>query len=258
MNVGPLVDEAPQDEGENAVRPVAKGLGVAVAAVGLMHAAPSVTAVAMVRRLTPRLAGRGRADHVALTFDDGPDAASTPYFLDLLDELGVRATFFVLGQQVAAHPRLARRLAADGHEVALHGWHHRNSLSVAPRALRSSLVRGMEEVATVTGVRPVRYRPPYGIATTATFWAAKDLGLTPVLWDAWGRDWIAGATAASVLHTVRRNVRGGSTVLLHDSDCTSSPRSWQATLGALRPLVEGLHADGLAVGPLREHGMSVA
>jgi len=70
------------------VRPGAKGLGVAVAAVGLAHAAPSVTALAMVRRLIPRLAGRGRADHVALTFDDGPDAASTPYFLDLLDELG--------------------------------------------------------------------------------------------------------------------------------------------------------------------------
>ena len=82
--------------------------------------------------------------------------------------------------------------------------------------------------------------------------------MTPVLWDAWGRDWIAGATAASVLHTVRRNVRGGSTVLLHDSDCTSSPRSWQATLGALRPLVVGLHAGGLTVGPLREHGLPVA
>jgi len=235
------------------VRLGAKGLGVAVAAVGLAHAGLSVTALAMVRRLIPHLAGRGRADHVALTFDDGPDSASTPYFLDLLDELGVRATFFVLGQQVAAHPRLARRLVADGHEVALHGWHHRNSLFVTPRALRDSLVRGVAEVATATGVRPVRYRPPYGIATTATFWAAKDLGLTPVLWDAWGRDWTVEATADSVLHTVRRNVRGGSTVLLHDSDCTCAPRSWHATLGALRPLVEGLHADGLTVGPLREH-----
>jgi len=240
------------------VRPVARGLGVAVAAVGLVHAAPSVTALAVVRRLTPHLAGRGRADHVALTFDDGPDSASTPYFLDLLDELGVRATFFVLGQQVAAHPRLTRRLVADGHEVALHGWHHRNSLFVPPRALRASLVRGVEEVSGATGVRPLRYRPPYGIATAATFWAAAGLGLTPVLWDAWGRDWTAGASAVSVLQTVRRDVRGGSTVLLHDSDCTCAPGSWQATLGALQPLVEGLRADGLAVGPLREHDLPVA
>ncbi len=232
-----------------------QGVGIAALTVGLAHAAPSVTALASVRRLTPRLAGRGHPGHVALTFDDGPDPAGTPAILDVLDELGVQATFFLLGQQVSAHRPMARRLVAAGHEVALHGWHHRNSLTVPPRSLHASLVRAMDEIATATGVRPRWYRPPHGIASSATFWASSRLGLTPVLWDAWGRDWTAQATAVSVLHTVRRDLRGGSTVLLHDSDCTSAAESWRATVGALRPLVEGLRAEGLAVGPLRDHGI---
>ena len=81
---------------------------------------------ARVRDRLPRLNGDGRPDHVALTFDDGPDPASTPAFLDLLDELGVRATFFVLGSMVERAPALARELAGRGHEVGVHGWDHRS------------------------------------------------------------------------------------------------------------------------------------
>ena len=229
--------------------------GGAAATAAVLYALPSLTAVSVVRRCTPRLAGRGRSDHVALTFDDGPDAAGTPVILDILEELQVTATFFVLGQQVAGQRELARRLVDGGHEIGLHGWHHRNSLTVSPRGLRASLMRALDEITDTTGVRPRFYRPPYGIASAATFWASSSLGLTPVLWDACGRDWEAGATAGSVLGGVRRDVRGGSTILLHDSDCTSAPGSWRATAGALRPLVCGLRAQGLAVGPLRDHGV---
>jgi peptidoglycan/xylan/chitin deacetylase (PgdA/CDA1 family) len=85
--------------------------------------------------------------------------------------------------------------------------------------------------------------------------AAASLGLTPVLWTAWGCDWTAGATPASVLRTVRGSLAGGGTVLLHDSDCTSAPDSWRATLGALPELIDGVRDAGLAFGPLREHGL---
>ena len=225
-----------------------------MAAAGLLYAVPSVTALASVRRLTPRLAGQGRLDHVALTFDDGPHPAGTPQILHILHELDVTATFFVLGRQVAAHRGIARRLVAEGHEIGLHGWHHRNSLLVSPLGLRDSLRAAVDEI-TATGTRPRLYRPPYGIATAATFWAAAGLGLTPVLWEAWGKDWTADATPERVIASVRRDVRGGSTVLLHDSDCTSAPDSWRATAGALRPLIRGLRVQGLTVGPLRDHGL---
>ena len=90
------------------------------------HIVPAGTWLPGARRtLFPALAGLGKATHVALTFDDGPDPATTPYFLDELDRLGVRATFFLLGEHVARHEGLTRRIAERGHEIGLHGWTHR-------------------------------------------------------------------------------------------------------------------------------------
>ncbi|MFC7733828.1 polysaccharide deacetylase family protein [Actinomadura keratinilytica] len=85
--------------------------------------------------------------------------------------------------------------------------------------------------------------------------AARRRGLRPVLWTAWGRDWTRTATPASVLAALAPGLRGGATVLLHDSDCTSAPGSWRAALGALPGLVARCADLGLQVGPLREHGV---
>lgn len=228
-------------------------IGRLTAAAVVAHAVPALTTVPFLRRaVSPRLAGVGDPAHLALTFDDGPDPKSTPAFLRELDRLGVRATFFLLGRMLADAPRLGRDLAAEGHEVALHGWDHRVLLARGPRSTYLDLARGRDLVAEVTGTPPAWYRPPYGVLTTGALVAARRLGLTPVLWTAWGRDWTAGATPASVLHTVGHRLAGG-TVLLHDSDCTSAPGSWRATLGALGPLVRRARAQHLTVGPLRDH-----
>ena len=231
-----------------------------LAAVGaLAHAAPMVTSLGPVRAAVwPRLTGLGDAEHVALTFDDGPDPASTPLFLDALDEAGIRATFFLLGRMVQQAPWLARRIADAGHEVALHGWAHRAHIAVSPAQTLRDLRQGRDEVAGATGRAPTWYRPPYGVATAATFSACRKLGLRPVLWSAWGRDWTAQATPESVFHTVARDLRGGGTILLHDSDCTSKPESWRSTLGALPLLLAHCTEQGWRVGPLSEHGLGGA
>jgi len=228
-----------------------------LAAVGaLAHAAPTVTSLGPVRAaLWPRLTGLGDPKHVALTFDDGPDPASTPLFLDALDEAGVRATFFLLGRMVQQAPWLARRIADAGHEVALHGWGHRAHIAVTPAQTLRDLRQGRDEVASAIGQAPTWYRPPYGVATAATFSACRKLGLRPMLWSAWGRDWTAKATPESVFQTVARDLRGGGTVLLHDSDCTSKPQSWRSTLGALPLLLAHCAEQGWRVGPLAEHGL---
>jgi hypothetical protein len=83
--------------------------------------------------------------------------------------------------------------------------------------------------------------------------AARRLGLRPVLWTAWGRDWEARATPESVLATIRKDLAGGGTVLLHDSDCTSAPLSWHTALDALPLLLADCAERGLRVGPLAEH-----
>ncbi|WP_307846641.1 polysaccharide deacetylase family protein [Actinospica durhamensis] len=229
-----------------------------LAAVGAVaHAAPSVTSLGPVRAtLWPRLTGIGDPGHVALTFDDGPDPASTPLFLAALDEAGVKATFFLLGTMVQKAPWLAREIADAGHEVALHGWAHRAHVAVPPAQTFRDLREGRDEVASAIGQAPQWYRPPYGVATAATFSACRKLGLRPVLWSAWGRDWTAKATPESVFQTVARDLRGGGTVLLHDSDCTSKPASWRSTLGALPLLLAHCAEQGWRVGPLGEHGLT--
>src|SRR4051794_5128407 len=94
-------------------------------AVAAAHLGPAATWLPGVRLLLfPGLSGHGRRDHIALTFDDGPDPASTPRFLDVLDALGVRATFFVLGESVMRHPALVRETTRRGHELGVHGWTH--------------------------------------------------------------------------------------------------------------------------------------
>jgi peptidoglycan/xylan/chitin deacetylase (PgdA/CDA1 family) len=225
----------------------------AIAAAGA-HLLPSVATIPAVhRRLLPRLSGASNAPHIALTFDDGPDPASTPAFLDALARLDVRATFFLLGAQTAARPELARRIVDEGHEVAVHGWLHRPHLLRAPWRVSGDIARTRTCIRAATGATATFWRPPNGVLSGAGLAAAHRVSLRPVLWTADGRDWAADATPDSVLARIRRRLRSGGTVLLHDSDVTSSPGSWESALGALPGLVELCAGSGWAVGPLCEH-----
>ncbi|MDF3298897.1 polysaccharide deacetylase family protein [Streptomyces tropicalis] len=225
-------------------------------ALAALHAAPVISTFGPLRNTAmPRLAGKGRPDHVALTFDDGPDHLSTPRFLDLLQARGLRATFFLLGSMLVRSPGLAQEMAAAGHEIAVHGWHHRPLLVRGPRATYDDLARARDAVADVTGRPPALFRPPYGVMTTHAHLACRRLGLTPVLWTCWGEDWRRRATPRSVRDTVLRDLRGGGTILLHDSDCTSATGSWRTTLRALPPVLDACRSRGWQVGPLREHGL---
>ncbi|MFH9225485.1 polysaccharide deacetylase family protein [Streptomyces lydicus] len=231
----------------------------ALPALALAHAAPFVSTLGPLRnRLMPRLAGQGRTDHVALTFDDGPDPLSTPFFLRLLDERGIRATFFLLGSAAVRDAGLVREMGAAGHEIALHGWAHRPLLLRGPRSTYDDLARARGAVADITGGPPRLFRPPYGVMTTAAHLAARRLGLTPVLWTCWGEDWRARATPQTVHRTVTADLRGGGTILLHDSDCTSAPCSWRNTLGALPRILDTCQDTGWQIGPLRDHGIPPA
>ncbi|MBU2667997.1 polysaccharide deacetylase family protein [Actinoplanes bogorensis] len=228
----------------------------ALAGLAAAHAAPALAAVGPLRRLVlPGLAGRGDPGHVALTFDDGPHPEATPRLLRLLDSGGVRATFFLLGRMAAEHPKVARAIATAGHEIAVHGYDHRLLLKRRPTETFDDLAHACETIAAVTGRTPRWWRPPYGVASTAALFSARRLGLTPVLWTCWGRDWTAGATPDSVFRAVRRGLRGGGTILLHDSDHAAASRAWEATLGALPAILTHCRVRGFEVGPLGAHGL---
>jgi peptidoglycan/xylan/chitin deacetylase (PgdA/CDA1 family) len=233
----------------------AAGASVAAAA----HAAPALSNVDVLRRrLLPRLSGLGSPGHVALTFDDGPQPESTPAFLEALDRLGWRATFFMLGSMVDRAPGLAAEVAAAGHEVAVHGYAHRSEMFRTYPAVAGDLTRAVDTISAATDRRQHWFRPPYGTLSAGGVAAARVHGLRTVLWSTWGRDWRAEATPATVVADVERRLGPGATVLLHDSDCTSAPNAWRSALGALDPLAELFAGRGLTVGPLADHGLGRA
>ncbi len=235
-----------------------RGGAMTVAVTGALlaagNASPGVTAIGPVRRaFLPRLSGVGAAHHVALTFDDGPDPVSTPRFLAVLAQYRVRATFFMLGSMLQRAPVLASEVVAAGHELGVHGFEHRMLLGRSPRATFHDVARARDLVGQITGSAPRFYRPPYGVLTVAALHTTNALSLQPVLWTSWGKDWTTHATPESVRRKVTRGPLAGSTILLHDSDCTSAPGAWRSALGALPRILDHCNERGLQVGRLGEH-----
>jgi len=230
-------------------------LGTAAGALAV-HAAPAAMFWPPLRAtLAPALAGIGERHHVALTFDDGPHPRSTPFFLRELDRRNVRATFFLLGSELARTPQLGKEIAAAGHEVAVHGWFHRRLVWYTPRRTYDELARARDLVAATTGTQPRWFRPPYGVLTGAALLAARRLEMRPVLWTCWGWDWSSKSTPDSVFTTVTKSLAGGGTILLHDSDVAAAVGAWKSTLGALPCLLDFIGEQGWTVGPLGDHGV---
>jgi peptidoglycan/xylan/chitin deacetylase (PgdA/CDA1 family) len=215
-------------------------------------------AVALVSRPARRaLAVRARVAApaaVGLTFDDGPHPQATPAVLELLERERVRATFFLVGEQVRRRPALAAEIAAAGHEVALHCDRHRNLMRLTPGQTRGDLERALETIAAAAGAPPRRYRPPYGILTAAALAHARRRGFETVLWTRDGRDWAEQATPRSIAARCLERVRAGDILLLHDADTYSAAGSWRHTVDALPRILDGLRQRGLAVVPLAAAG----
>jgi peptidoglycan-N-acetylglucosamine deacetylase len=231
-------------------------VGLALAGGVFLHLLPGVVAWRSARcRLLPRLSGVGRVDHVALTFDDGPDPMSTPKILDGLDVLGWKATFFVLGCRVRGSRSLTEEIVARGHELGVHGDRHISHLRRPATWTVPDLLRARDAVGDITGETPRWFRPPYGALSASSLVAARRAGLQVVLWTTWGIDWKPESTGLSVRANVRRTFVPGATVLLHDSDHMAAPGSWKATVAALPMLAEDWRASGLKVGPLHDHGV---
>jgi peptidoglycan-N-acetylglucosamine deacetylase len=205
-------------------------------------AAPVAAPVATLLRIPRRAADRGT---VALSFDDGPHPRATPLVLDVLADHGATATFFLVGEQVRAHPEAARAIARAGHEVALHGDRHTLLLRRRVTELADDLRRARATIEEATGASPTLYRPPYGVFSSGALDLVRSLGLTPLLWSRWGRDWERRATPASIAARATRRLSPGDVVLLHDSDAYSSSGSWRRTAAALPSVIEATAALGV-------------
>jgi peptidoglycan-N-acetylglucosamine deacetylase len=204
--------------------------------------APVLPRAARALGLPRVLAGAGG---VALTFDDGPHPEGTPAVLEVLAAAGIRAAFFLVGEQVQRRPALAARIVADGHLVALHGHRHRLQLRLRASELQDDLVRGAAAIAEATGADVRWHRPPYGIYSPAGLAAARDAGLRPLLWSRWGKDWRKFTTPARIAARATRDLGPDDVILLHDADFYSARHSHLRTAAALPSIIAALNRRGL-------------
>jgi peptidoglycan/xylan/chitin deacetylase (PgdA/CDA1 family) len=186
------------------------------------------------------------ADGVALTFDDGPHPEGTPLILETLARAGYRATFFVIGEQVRRRPALLREIADQGHAVALHGDRHRLQLRMTPAEVRADLERGRATVEDALGAEIGWHRPPYGIYSQGGLDATRSIGLEPLLWSRWGKDWRRLTTPRRIADRATRDLVPGDVILLHDADSYSARNSHRRTAEALKLIVTALEAREIA------------
>lgn len=180
--------------------------------------------------------GRRGSKKIAITFDDGP-APDTTQFLDKLESLKVKATFFMIGQQVPGKGALLKRMMRDGHELANHSWNHAN-LGAGGGAARDQIVSTNRAIKRASGFQPCLMRPPEGATSASLVGAVRSLNMTSVLWDVDPQDWRYPGTG-SIVQTINSQSHAGSIIVEHDG---GGPRG--QTLAALPQYVRNLRARG--------------
>jgi peptidoglycan/xylan/chitin deacetylase (PgdA/CDA1 family) len=154
--------------------------------------------------------------YIAMTFDDGPSAALTPKLLDILAAHHMKATFFVIGENVAEHPEIVARAAREGHEIGNHSWSHPNLAKMSDDGVRRQLSRTDDAIKSAIGTRPTLLRPPYGsITAREKRWIHNEFGYQIILWDVDPYDWKRPGPAV-VRNRILKETRPGSIVLSHD------------------------------------------
>jgi peptidoglycan-N-acetylglucosamine deacetylase len=183
---------------------------------------------------------------LSLTFDDGPDAGSTPAVLVALAGLGVESTFFMLGERVETAPAAARAVVEAGHDVQLHGHRHLRHSELGEREIEDDACAALAALAAI-GVQPTRWRAPWGVATAATERVAARHGLELIGWTIDTHDW-RGDAAAMMLERAEPKLAPGAVVLMHDALGPGARRSdVQNTLDLLPPLVAAGRTRGLTL-----------
>lgn len=189
---------------------------------------------------------------VALTIDDGPDPVVTPAVLDLLALHGVRATFFCVGERVARHPDLARRITREGHEIGNHTQHHRYGFSLfGPTAIRREIALAQANIQAICQVVPRFFRAPAGLRNPFLQPCLTQLDLQLASWTRRGYDTVH-ADAATVLRRLTRNLAAGDILLLHDGLAARTSAGTPVILAVLPGLLAALAQQRLRCVTLSE------
>lgn len=178
--------------------------------------------------------------YLCLTFDDGPDRIQTPKVLEILKRYKVKATFFVLGEEVEYQKEILKKVYDAGHQIGNHFYRHINIKKASKEEIRKSIVSNNELIKSVIGVAPTIVRPPYGIVTDNLKEVCADLNMSIILWtdDKDSRDW-AKTPESTIITNVTKKVSNGDIFLFHDGD-----KSYTNTLSAIDVIIPNLQKKG--------------
>lgn len=174
---------------------------------------------------------------ICLTFDDGP-SESTEDLLDLFQEQDVKATFFVKGKEVDAHPKTAQRIIAEGHEIGNHCYTHPHLPKLESiDSIRKEIQSTQKIIEASTGVTPVIFRAPYLAVNDAVYTILDELSLVSIHANRHTNDWKPNITADEVFKAATESTQAGDIVLMH---------GWSpATREAMPQIIQALKSKGL-------------
>ena len=152
---------------------------------------------------------------IALTFDDGPSLQNTEEILSILKQYGIRATFFVIGENAAADPDRIRMIHQAGHEIGNHTYTHSYISKIEKDALKEEIQKTEDILQSITGKRPRVFRPPGGIYDEASLAVLEEMGYRNILWSLDTRDWCM-PKSDTIASKIEENAVGGDIILFHD------------------------------------------
>jgi peptidoglycan-N-acetylglucosamine deacetylase len=166
----------------------------------------------------PATYAQARVDqpYIAMTFDDGPSAENTPRLLEMLKQRNIKATFFLIGQNVVSNPDLVRRILAEGHEIGNHSWTHPQLSKLSDDRVTAEITQTQDAIKDASGFTPTLLRPPYGAITPRQReWIENRFGLNIILWSVDPFDWKRPG-ASVITQRILSQTRPGAIILSHD------------------------------------------
>ena len=149
---------------------------------------------------------------IAISFDDGPGATTTPQLLQILKEKNVHATFFVLGENTAQHPDIVKQTAEAGHEIGNHTYDHQDLATLSAQSITEEVTKADTEIKKATGKTPTFVRPPYGSITSV---GASVIQRAIIEWSVDSEDWKT-RNPDLILQKIQATVYDGAIILFHD------------------------------------------
>lgn len=183
--------------------------------------------------------GKETSGAVALTFDDGPVAGRTDKILDILSKFDAPAAFFCIGKRVEAHPQLIHRMYDAGHLIGNHSFYHRATFDLqTPAAIGTELQTTDQAIARAIGVKPIYFRPPFGVTNPMVASAVRKGKYKTIGWSIRSLDTVV-KDRARLLRRITGSLKAGDIILLHDhGHCTAD---------ILTDLIKQISALGLKI-----------